>query len=117
MKAKQERDPATMLAEDFRQHLQTFYSCLKLAPPYDSVEKAVSHLTAALKAMPAQDRERLASDPSSRWRQYQASFVDSGLARKHRGIIAGLVRSGAAQVPRDYLPWLELFSSAARRSS
>ena len=29
------------LKDEFRHHLETFYAQLKLAPPYESVEKAI----------------------------------------------------------------------------
>ena len=85
-------NPVDLLRDEFRRHLQTFYSRLQLAPPYDSVEKALRQFTASVKALPAADQHRLLSDPVLRWARYRRSFIDSGLSRKHRGIIAGLAQ-------------------------
>jgi hypothetical protein len=106
-------DPQTRaLRDEFRRHLDIFYATLKLAPPYHSVEQAIAHLTAALKAMTPEERAKLAADPSLRWTQYRAAFVESGLSQKHRGIIAGLIRSGqAGDLPSEYKPLLDAFPS------
>jgi NAD-specific glutamate dehydrogenase len=106
------KDPQIqVLRDEFRRHLEVFYSGLQLAPPYHSVEKAVGHLTAVLKAMTPEERARLAADQAMRWAQYRTAFVESGLSRKHRGIIAGLVRSGKTSLPAEYRPFLDLFLS------
>ncbi len=105
-------DPAQQLRDDFRTHLETFYANLKLAPPYHSVEKAIAQLTASLKAMTPEERTKLAADPVGRWAQYQKAFVDSGLRQKHRGIIAGLAKSGqTGSLPKEYDHFLSLFTS------
>lgn len=110
--AQRATDVVQALGEDFRRHLETFYSRLKLAPPYHTVEKAIQHLTTNLKEMTPAEREQVAGDPSLRWAQYQAAFVSSGLNQKHRGIIAGLARSpAAADLPVEYGPFLDSFLS------
>lgn len=106
-------DAVTILREDFRRRLETFYARLQLAPPYDSVEKAVSSLTDALKTMPPETRARMLDDPMLQWAQYRKAFVESGLHLKHRGIIAGLVRTGrSAELPAEYQAFLEPFLSS-----
>ncbi|HBR49100.1 MAG TPA: hypothetical protein DEA71_03335, partial [Nitrospira sp.] len=45
-------DPAQVLKEEFRRHLETFYVRLNLASPYESVEKAVRTLTTIVHALP-----------------------------------------------------------------
>lgn len=107
------RDDVTdELRKDFRERLELFYAQLQLAPPYDSVEKAVGVLVVRLKAMPAEDRRALAADPSRRWAIYREAFIASGLNRKHRGIIAGLIRSGrAAGLPREYGAFLDTYAA------
>jgi len=102
-------DPVGTLTEDFRRHLEVFYALLKLAPPYESVERALKHFSQSLKAMTVEHRHRIASDRSLRWAQYRLSFLESGLSKKHRGIIAGLARSGRSDLPDEYRPWLALF--------
>lgn len=103
-------DPVQALKDEFRGHLETLYAELKLAPPYDSVEKAIRTLTTIIHALPIEEQTRIAGDPALRWRQFQRAFQVSGLAKKHRGIIAGLVRnrSGVA-LPPEYDHFLELF--------
>jgi len=105
-------DPQTQaLRDEFRRHLDVFYAQLKLAPPYHSVEKAVAHLTTALKGTTPEERARLAADPALRWAQYKTAFVESGLSQKHRGIIAGLARAGRTGLPSEYQVFLDAFLS------
>jgi hypothetical protein len=110
---RDQRDASRLLLDEFRRHLEVFYARLKLAPPYNSVEKAVLHLSRSLATMTPAEQQRLLTDSARRWRQYQDSFAQSGLARKHRGIIMGLVRSGTVDLPDEYRPWLELFEAGA----
>ncbi len=105
-------DPIQMLREEFRQHLETFYARLKLAPPYHSVEKAIVQLTTALKAHTPEEQTRLVSDAAGRWAAYRKAFADSGLNQKHRGIIAGLIKSGqTGDLPEEYEHFLSAFRS------
>ena len=99
------------LRQDFRGALEFFYAHLQLASPYDSVEKAVGALVLHLNGIPTNDCQALAADPSRRWALYRGAFVASGLHRKHRGIIAGLIRSGrTASLPREYQAFLETYT-------
>ena len=108
-------DPIKTLAEDFRRHLEIFYARLKLAPPYDSVEKAIKSLTMAVAAMPAEERIRIMADPALMWMQYRQAFVESGLSLKHRGIILGLIRSHqTGELPAEYAAFLEAFTRTTR---
>lgn len=105
-------DPIQTLREEFRHHLEIFYARLKLAPPYHSVEKAIVQLTAALKALPPEEQARLVSDQAGRWTVYRKAFAESGLNQKHRGIIAGLVKSGqTGDLPKEYEHFFQLFTS------
>jgi len=105
-------DLTLALREEFRSHLETFYSRLKLAPPYDTVEKAVRSLTTAVHALPDAQRARLVHEPALKWDQFRRAFEASGLARKHRGIIAGLARDKERLgLPADYDHFLKLFTS------
>ncbi len=102
--------PIELLRDEFRGHLDVFYSHLKLAAPYDSVEKALGTLTATLKALPPEELQRLATDTTHRWTHFRQAFVESGLSLKHRGIIAGLARSGAAlDLPPEFNHLLDLY--------
>ena len=107
------RDAVTILREDFRHHLETFYAKLQLAPPYHSVEKAIGSLNDALKTLSPDDRALVLEDQTRQWIQYKKAFVESGLHLKHRGIIAGLIKSGrAAELPAEYQAFLDTFLSS-----
>jgi hypothetical protein len=105
-------DVTQALREEFRSHLETFYAQLKLAPPYESVEKAIRTLTTAIHALPKAEQVRIAEDAGLKWDQFRQAFESSGLSKKHRGIIAGLARNRAAlELPADYDRFLSLFRS------
>jgi hypothetical protein len=105
-------DPIHGLREEFRSHLETFYAGLKLAPPYESVEKAIRTLTTALHALPREEQARVAHDPALKWHQFRQAFETSGLSKKHRGIIAGLARNRTSlNLPTEYDQFLNLFTS------
>ncbi|HKW85700.1 MAG TPA: hypothetical protein VJM82_01375 [Nitrospiraceae bacterium] len=111
-KARAEPDAIQVLRDNFRGHLEVFYARLKLAPPYHSVEKAIVHLTATLNVLTPEDRQRIAADPSRQWALYRQAFVESGLSQKHRGIIAGLIRSRqTGDLSSEYEPFLDAFRS------
>mgnify|MGYP000553033417 CR=1 FL=1 len=102
--------PAESLRDEFRGHLDVFYSHLKLAAPYDSVEKALGTLTATLKVLSPEELQQLGMDTDKRWAHFRQAFVESGLIQKHRGIIAGLVRSGASRnLPAEFNHLLDLY--------
>jgi hypothetical protein len=111
-------NPSKALREDFRRHLEIFFARLKLAPPYDSVEKAIKTLGAILTAMPTEEQARVISNAELAWTYYRRAFIDSGLYLKHRGIIAGLIRTGqAADLPPEYAAFLESYVSTDRSTS
>ena len=98
-------DDQALLAE-FRQNLEAFYAALKLAPPYDSVEKTIRCLSALFKTKTAEEQAQLLSDVSLRWQLHVQAFIDSGLHKKHRGIIIGLARTDALDQFPDSLRYL-----------
>ena len=105
-------DPLQRLREEFRSHLETFYARLKLAPPYESVEKAIRTLTTAVHALPKDEQARIAADPVLQWQQFRQAFETSGLVKKHRGIIAGLARNRSTlDLPPEFDHFLGLFSA------
>ena len=107
-------DVTKALREEFRSHLEIFYGRLKLAPPYESVEKAVRALTTAVHGLPNAQQARLAHDTEMRWEEFRRAFEASGLAKKHRGIIAGLARNRSGlDLPEEYDRFLTLFTSTA----
>ena len=108
--ASTQPDPLQAIKDEFRRHLETFYTQLKLAPPYESVEKAIRTLTTIVHALPKEEQVRILSDPTLRWQQFRLAFDASGLAKKHRGIIAGLARHRSAlNLPTEYDHFLNLF--------
>jgi len=105
-------DHTLALREEFRHHLETFYAQLKLAPPYESVEKAIRSLTTSVNALPPLERARLATDATARWQHFRQAFESSGLSKKHRGIIAGLARNRSRlNLPAKYDEFLNLYLS------
>ena len=105
-------DHTLALREEFRHHLETFYAQLKLAPPYESVEKAIRSLTTSVHALPPLERARLATDATARWQHFRQAFESSGLNKKHRGIIAGLARNRSdLNLPAEYDQFLNLYLS------
>jgi len=105
-------DHALALREEFRHHLETFYGQLKLAPPYESVEKAIRSLTTSVHSLPPLERARLATDAAARWQFFRQAFESSGLSKKHRGIIAGLARNRSSlNLPVEYDEFLSLYLS------
>jgi len=105
-------DHTLALREEFRHHLETFYAQLKLAPPYESVEKAIRSLTTSVHSLPPPERARLATDAPARWQHFRQAFESSGLSRKHRGIIAGLARNRSSlNLPAEYDQFLSLYLS------
>ena len=104
-------EPLQALREEFRRHLELFYAQLKLAPPYESVEKAIRTLTSLVHALPKEEQSRIASDPALQWEQFRLAFETSGLAKKHRGIIGGLARNRSSlNLPAEYDHFLKLFN-------
>lgn len=103
-------DPTQVLKDEFRRHLETFYARLNLAPPYESVEKAVRTLTTIVHALSHDEQVRIVADPALQWQQFRAAFETSGLVNKHRGIITGLVANRAAlTLPVEYDHFLNFF--------
>jgi hypothetical protein len=104
------QDPLQFLKDEFRRHLEIFYAHLKLAPPYESVEKAIRTLTTTVHALSKDEQARIVADPVLQWQQFRHAFETSGLVKKHRGIIVGLARNRAAsQLPIEYDHFLSLF--------
>lgn len=105
-------DVVQALREEFRSRLETFYAQLKLAPPYESVEKAIRALITGLHGLHKAEQARIAGDTALKWEHFRDAFETSGLSKKHRGIIAGLARNrNNLDLPREYDHFLDLFRS------
>jgi len=85
-------DTIHILRQEYRAHLERFYACLNLAPPYHSIEKAVQHLSNTLRTKPERFCQILLEDPQKKWPLFEEIFQASGLSRKHRGIIVQLAQ-------------------------
>jgi hypothetical protein len=81
------------IREEFRSHLEKFYTHIHLAPPYHSIEKALQLLSNTLRAKPEHLRQTIANDHTLKWEMFQEAFVSSGLNRKHRGIILNFAKN------------------------
>ena len=100
------------LLTEFRQNLEAFYAALQLAPPYDSVEKTIRYLSTLFKTKTAEEQAQLLGNDSLRWQLHVQAVIDSGLHKKHRGIITGLTRTDAVdQFPESLRYLLEPFRS------
>lgn len=92
--------PVQILLTDFRRDLESFYQRLQLTPPYDSVEKALTCLSNLMQTKPPDEQQQIADNEIHKWMLYQKAVIESGLYKKHRGIIAGLLRSqNTAEIP------------------
>ena len=98
------------LQYDFRQNLEEFYATLKLAPPYHSVEKAMTCLSTLLHEKTAEEQQEISQDQELKWKLYQQAFIESGLSKKHRGIISGLAQTQKLDCfPQEHRYFLEPF--------
>jgi hypothetical protein len=109
-------DLVRALREEFRSHLETFYSQLNLAPPYESVEKAIRALTTMVHGLTHAQQASVSQDAELKWQYFRQAFETSGLAKKHRGIIAGLAQNRERlDLSAQYDHFLKLFTSATSR--
>jgi len=97
---------------DFRKHLETFYEYLHLAPPYHSIEKALSVFSSEFQAKSLEVQKEVHLNRSMKFDMYNHAFIASGLYKKHRGIIVGLLKSETPPtIPEEYqyltLPYLK----------
>lgn len=79
--------------DEFREHLEGFYASLKLAPPYHSIEKALSTLLSLFAQKTQVERVEIKNNETIKNHLYCKAFIDSGLYKKHRGIITGMLKS------------------------
>lgn len=82
-----------VLLNEFRAHLEEFYKNLKIAPPYNSMEKAITSLSILVSEKPDDQQQQIAEDLEMRCKFYHQAIVNSELHKKHRGIIASLAQS------------------------
>ncbi|TFG65898.1 MAG: hypothetical protein E4H32_01030 [Nitrospirales bacterium] len=106
-------DPIQSLRQEFRTQLEAFYTHLKLAPPYHSIEKAIQHLANTLRTKPETFQQVLLRDSQEKWAFFEKIFEASGLSRKHRGIITQLAQNPSfASSGVESLRFLRIFTNA-----
>lgn len=99
------------IEDDFRDRIALFYRSLRVTPPYHTVEKAALALREALASLQDSALQGLQADDAARTLLYVRMIKESGLAQKHRGIIAGLL----AQHPERLAPECRALAAAFRR--
>lgn len=99
----------SQLEAAFRERIRAFYAALQITPPYDSVEKAGLALHDALGHLQEPALQALAEDPAVLARLFTRIVSESGLAKKHRGIIRNLLANGVDRLPPDCRPFAEAF--------
>lgn len=97
------------LEADFRRRVTLFYRSLQITPPYHSVEKAMLALRETLKTLPEPDLRAAAADPSPLNALFTHVFIESGLAKKSRGIITKLLTDRPDLLAPECRPFAEAF--------
>jgi len=110
-------DPIQSLRQEFRMHLEAFYTQLNLAPPYHSIEKALQYLANTLRTKPETFQQGLLHNPHEKWVFFEKIFEVSGLSRKHRGIITQLAHTPAFTSSKiESLRFLRIFTDASAKT-
>ncbi len=99
-------DESQPLLDEFRRNLEAFYAALRLAPPYHSMEKTLLCLSDLFKTQTAEQQAHLLNNEALRGTLYLRAFTDSGLHKKHRGIIAGQANANDLGTFPDSLRYL-----------
>ena len=102
-------DLRSRLEADFRDRVTRFYRALQITPPYHSVEKALIALREALAEMEESALQAASADPASLDALFRRIFIESGLAKKHRGIITRLVATRPHLLPPECTPFADSF--------
>lgn len=97
------------LEADFRHRVTLFYRSLQITPPYHSVEKALLSLRDALKNLPETELRAAAADASPLDALFAQVFIESGLAKKNRGIITKLLADRPDLLAPECQPFAEAF--------
>ena len=103
-------DIRSRLEADFRHRVTLFYRSLQITPPYHSVEKAMLALRETLKNLPEPDLRAAAADPSPLNTLFTHVFIESGLSRKSRGIIAKLLADRPDLLAPECRPFADAFT-------
>ena len=93
------------LEADFKHRVALFYRSLQITPPYHSVEKAMLSLRDTLKHLPEAELRAAAADPAPLDALFAHVFIESGLAKKSRGIITKLLADRPDILPTECKPF------------
>ena len=93
----------------FRHRVAFFYQSLHITPPYHSVEKATLSLRESLAPLSLPALQALAGDDASMCALFTLIVRESGLSKKHRGIIKGLLREGSDRLPPECRPFADAY--------
>ena len=93
----------------FRNRVAFFYRALHITPPYHSVEKATLTLREALAPLALPALQALVADETAMRALFTQIVRESGLAKKHRGIIKGLLREGSDRLPPECQPFADAY--------
>ena len=97
------------LEADFRHRVTVFYRSLQITPPYHSVEKALLSLRETLKTLPEADLRAAAAEPAPLDALFAQVFLESGLAKKSRGIIIKLLTDRPELLAPECRPFADAF--------
>ena len=102
-------DIRNRLEAAFGERLHAFYRALSITPPYDSVEKAKLALRERLTRLPFPELQALAAEDAAVGCVFGQIMTDSGLAKKHRGIIQSLLATNPDRVPPECRPLADAY--------
>jgi hypothetical protein len=94
-------DARRRLETAFGQRLGIFYRALSITPPYHSVEKAKLLLRERLTPLTVPDLQGLLADDAAMSGLFGQIVGDSGLAKKHRGIVQALLAADPDRIPPE----------------
>lgn len=97
------------LEAEFKHRVTLFYRSLQITPPYHSVEKAMLSLRDTLKSLPEMELRAAAADPAPLDALFAHVFIESGLAKKSRGIITKLLTDRPDVLPTECKPFGKAF--------
>jgi hypothetical protein len=97
------------LEADFRHRLTLFYRSLQITPPYHSVEKAILAIREELANLQEPALQATVADPIALGAFFTRVVIDSGLAKKHRGIIMKVLADRPELLAPDCKPFAEAF--------
>jgi hypothetical protein len=93
----------------FRERVGGFYRSLQITPPYHSVEQAALALRDALAPLSLTALQALTANESELGRLFAQIVRESGLAKKHRKIIKGLLIGRLDRLPAACRPLADAY--------